>query len=94
MRGRLALRIFGVDTRGVRPGITLKTDDLPSEHEHSHGHLKHIRKRRKRSRKLSDNRELLALVIVMVICGLVLTVMTTYLLGTGGCHLPKFLQSK
>jgi hypothetical protein len=56
------------------------------------GHLKRIRKRRKRSRKLSDNHELLASVIVMVICGLLLVGCVTYLLSTRACQLPKFLQ--
>jgi hypothetical protein len=54
--------------------------------------MRHIRKRRKRSRKLSDNRELMAAVIVMVACGLVTVALITYVLSTQACHAPKFLK--
>jgi len=72
---------------------TLKTNDLPSDSMHEHGHWKRIRKRRKHSRKLRDNHELLASVIVLVICGLVLTAIFIWLLSTSGCRLPAFLRN-
>jgi len=65
--------------------------ELPSEPIHSH--RVHARKRRKRSRKLSENRELMASVIVMVICGLLLMLCFIYLISTRACQVPKYLQS-
>jgi hypothetical protein len=59
---------------------------------HSHGDFKHARKRRKRTRKLSDNHELMTSVIVMVFCGLLLIAVLTYVLSTRSCRLPRYLQ--
>lgn len=61
---------------------------------HSHGPLKRVRKKRKRSRKLSENRELLATVIVMVFCGLALVGLLTYVLSTRSCQAPKVFKSQ
>ena len=56
---------------------------MDPEHTHTHhGTLRHIRKRRKHSRKLRDNPELLLCVIVMVILGLVLVGFMVYALST------------
>ncbi len=66
--------------------------DVESEPMHSHEGLKRIRKRRKHTRRLSENRELLASVIVMVGCGLLLVALVTYLLSTRACHAPKYFQ--
>ena len=51
-----------------------------------------MRRKRKRTRKLSDNRELMASVIVIVVCGLLLIALLTYVLSTRACHAPKFFQ--
>jgi hypothetical protein len=59
---------------------------------HEHGTIKRVRKRRKHARKLSDNRELMMSVIVMVISGVLLTGAAVYLLSTRSCAAPKFLQ--
>jgi hypothetical protein len=59
---------------------------------HSHGTLKRIRKRRKHSRKLSDNRELMASVMVMIFCGLFLIALLTYLISTRACRTPRIFQ--
>jgi hypothetical protein len=58
----------------------------------SHGSLKRVRKRRKRTRKLSDNRDLLVSIVVMVICGLALVGLFTYTLSTRACRPPKYFQ--
>jgi hypothetical protein len=81
------------------PSLSPETDmpppsELPPEPIHSpHRTLRHIRKKRKRTRKLSENRELMASVIVMVACGLLLFVCVIYLLSTRSCQMPRFLQS-
>jgi len=58
----------------------------------SHESLRRVRRKRKRTRKLSDNRELMASVIVIVVCGLLLIALLTYVLSTRACHAPKFFQ--
>lgn len=62
------------------------------EHSHSHGTLRRIRKRRKHTRKLSENRELFASVIVMIIVGLAIVGLLTYLLSTQSCTAPRMLK--
>lgn len=59
---------------------------------HTYGSLKRVRKRRKRTRKLSDNRELMTSAIVFVICGLLLVGFVVYLLSTRACQAPRFLR--
>jgi hypothetical protein len=58
----------------------------------SHETLRRSRKRRKRGRKLADNRELMVSVIVMVLGGVLLVGFLTYVLSTRACRAPKFLQ--
>jgi len=60
---------------------------------HEHGTLRHVRKKRRRTRKLSANRELLASVVVMVVCGVVLMGLITYVISTRSCEAPKFFKS-
>jgi hypothetical protein len=59
---------------------------------HEHGTLHRVRKRRKHSRKLSDNRELLTSVVVLVFCVVLVMAFLTYIISTRACHIPKFLQ--
>jgi hypothetical protein len=60
----------------------------------SHDTLRHVRKRRRRTRKLSDNRGLWLSVMVMVFCGVVVVGLLTYVMSTRACQAPKFLQNK
>lgn len=62
------------------------------EHSHSHGTLRRIRKKRKHTRKLSENRELFASVIVMIIAGLAIVGLLTYLLSTQSCTAPRMFK--
>lgn len=57
-----------------------------------HEGLKRVRKRRKRSRKLRDNRELLFSVIMVIVGGVLFMGFLTYLISTRACHTPRFLQ--
>lgn len=62
------------------------------EHSHSHGTLRRIRKKRRHKRKLSENRELFASVILMIVAGLALVGLITYLLSTQSCSAPRMLK--
>jgi hypothetical protein len=57
----------------------------------AHDTIKRNRKRRKRTRKLSDNKELLYFIIALVVCGLVLIGLLMFSLSSSGCRLPKFM---
>jgi hypothetical protein len=60
----------------------------------SNGTLRRTRKKRRRTRKLSDNRDLWVSVMVMVAFGVVVVGLLTYVMSTGACHAPKYLQSR
>lgn len=86
-----ALRFIGLE---VDTEWESSWHELESATMNSHEGLQRTRKKRRRSRKLSANRELMASVIIMVICGLFVIGLLTYLLSTRGCQLPRFLQSQ
>jgi hypothetical protein len=62
------------------------------DQSHSHGTLRRIRKKRKHRRKLSENRELFASVVFMIVVGLALVGLITYLLSTQSCSAPRMLK--
>ena len=66
----------------------------PSTAMDSHGTLRRVRKRRRRTRKLSDNRELWVSVMLMVVFGILTMGLLTYLMSTRACQAPRFLQNR